>query len=201
MNMKTLSDLFLDELADMYDAEQQLVKALPKMAKAATCPDLKAAIQSHLKETEGHVKKLEQVFQCLDEAAEGQTCEATKGLLEEGEEIAAEFKGSPAINAALIAAAQKVEHHEMASYGCLHEWARVLGNKKAAALLAEILAEEKGANEALTKLAQASSNEEALGESDEEETEEEPVGAGPAKPLRGMRPVNSSRKPAKILVK
>ena len=91
---------------------------------------MKEAIQSHLKETEGHVKKLEQVFQSFDEKAKGKTCEATVGLLEEGDEIAADFKGSPAINAALISAAQKVEHYEMASYGCLHEWAGLLGNKE-----------------------------------------------------------------------
>ena len=121
MNMKTLKNLFLDELADTYDSEQRIVKALPKVAKAATCDDLKAAIQSHLKETEGHVKKLEQVFQCFGEKAKSKTCEATKGLLEEGDEIAAEFKGSPAINAALISAAQKVKHYKITSYKCLHE--------------------------------------------------------------------------------
>jgi ferritin-like metal-binding protein YciE len=165
--MKILKDLFLDELADMYDAERRIVKALPKMAKAATCPDLKSAIQSHLKETEGHVTKLEQVFRSFDQKAKGKTCEATVGLLEEGDEIAAEFKESPAINAALISAAQKVEHYEMASYGCLHEWAGLLRNEEAAGLLLEILDEEKAANETLTKLARASSNEEALGESDE----------------------------------
>ena len=166
MEMKTLKDLFLDELADMYDAEHRIVKALPKLAKAATCPDLKAAIQSHLKETEGHIKKLEQVFQCFGEKAKGKTCEATKGLLEEGDEIAADFKGSPAINAALISAAQKVEHYEMASYGCLHEWAGLLENEKAADLLEDILDEEKATNEKLTELARASSNAEALGETD-----------------------------------
>ncbi len=170
--MKTLKDLFLDELADMYDAERRIVKALPKMAKAATCDDLKGAIQSHLKETEGHVKKLEQVFQCLDAKAKRKTCEATVGLLAEGDEIAADFKGSPAINAALISAAQKVEHYEMASYGCLHEWAGILGNKEAVSLLQQILGEEKAANESLTKLARASSNEEALGESNEKGPEE-----------------------------
>ena len=169
--MKTLKDLFLDELADMYDAERRIVKALPKMAKAATCDDLKKAIQSHLKETEGHVKKLEKVFQSFDEKAKGKTCEATVGLLEEGDEIAAEFKGSPAINAALISAAQKVEHYEMASYGCLHEWAGLLGNEEAAGLLEEILGEEKAANEKLTELARASSNEEALSESSAQGTE------------------------------
>lgn len=169
--MKTLKDLFLDELADMYDAEQRIVKALPKMAKAATCDDLKGAILSHLEETKGHVTKLEQVFDCFDEKAKGKTCEATKGLLEEGNEIAAEFKGSPAINAALIAAAQKVEHYEMASYGCLHEWAGLLGNDEAAGLLEEILEEEKAANASLTELARASSNEEALGDDNDKDAE------------------------------
>ena len=170
--MKTLKDLFLDELADMYDAERRIVKALPKLVKAATCDDLKAAFQSHLKETEGHVKKLEQVFQSFDVPAKGKTCEATVGLLKEGDEIAADFAGSPAINAALIAAAQKVEHYEMASYGCLHEWAGLLGNQKAARLLEDILEQERGANEGLTELARASSNEEALGESPDEDAQE-----------------------------
>jgi len=167
MNMKALQELFLGELADMYDAENRIVKALPKMAKAATSAELKGAFQSHQKETEGHVRKLEEVFQAFGEKAKGKKCEATVGLLKEGDEIAADFKGSPAINAALIAAAQKVEHYEMASYGCLHEWASLLGNVKAAALLQEILEEESIANELLTELALASSNAEALGESRE----------------------------------
>lgn len=172
--MKTLKDLFLDELADMYDAEKRIVKALPKLAKAATSDDLKEAIQAHLKETEGHVTKLEQVFQSFDEKPKGKTCEATVGLLKEGDEIAAEFKDSPAINAALISAAQKVEHYEIASYGCLHEWAGLLGNDEAAALLEAILDEEKAANEGLTELARASSNPEALDEADEAESDNEP---------------------------
>jgi ferritin-like metal-binding protein YciE len=178
--MKTLKNLFLDELADMYDAEQRIVKALPKMAKAATCDDLKGAIQAHLKETEGHVTKLEQVFASFDQKAKGKTCEATVGLLKEGDEIAAEFKGSPAINAALISATQKVEHYEMASYGCLHEWAGLLGNEEAAGLLKGILGEEKAANETLTKLARASSNEEALGESDEKQSADDSEDRGSA---------------------
>jgi len=190
--MKTLKDLFLDELEDMYDAERRIVKALPKLAKAATCDDLKAAFQSHLKETEGHVKKLEEVFQSFDEKAKGKTCEATVGLLEEGDEIAADFKGSPAINAALISAAQKVEHYEMASYGCLHEWAGLLGNEEAARLLQEILGEEKTANETLTELARASSNNEALGESDEQESEARPDKRSGHLP-RGGRPAGTSR--------
>jgi len=192
--MKILKDLFLDELADMYDAEKRIVKALPKMAKAATCNDLKTAIQSHLKETEGHVTKLEKVFQSFDEKAKGKTCEATVGLLKEGDEIAAEFKGSPAINAALISAAQKVEHYEMASYGCLHEWAGLLGNEKAANLIEKILDEEKAANEKLTELARSSSNEEALGEtgSDGSSEDDEAMTEKP-RPTKGRKPAEVSR--------
>jgi ferritin-like metal-binding protein YciE len=197
--MKTLKDLFLDELADMYDAEHRIVKVLPKMAKAATCDDLKGAFQSHLKETEGHVKKLQQVFQCFGEKAKGKTCKATVGLLAEGDEIAADFKGSPAINAALISAAQKVEHYEMASYGCLHEWAGLLGNKEAAGLLQEILDEEKAANESLTKLALAKCNQEALEESDQKGSQDEATSERPANPRRGVRPVSPGRKRAESL--
>lgn len=160
--MKTLEELFMGELADMYDAEKRIVKALPKVAKAATCEDLKGAILAHLEETKGHVTKLEQVFEAFGEKAKGKTCEATKGLLKEGDEIAEEFADSPAINAALISAAQKVEHYEIASYGCLHAWAGLLGNKKAASLLEAILEEEKAADATLNELALASSNQEAL---------------------------------------
>ena len=155
----------MDELADVYDAEQRIVKALPKLAMAATCDELKEAFQTHLKETEGQIQKLEQVFKSFGLKAKAKTCEATVGLLKEGDEIAADFKGSPAINAALIAAGQKVEHYEMASYGCLHEWARLLGKNEAAGLLEEILGEEKAANETLNELAQEKSNQEALGKS------------------------------------
>ena len=163
-NTKTLHDLFMSQLADMYDAEQRIVKALPQMVRAATCNHLKDALLFHLKETEGHVTKLEQVFELFGEKAKGQKCPATVGLLAEGEEIAAAFAGSPAINAALISAAQKVEHYETASYGCLHECAELLGEVEAAALLEQILDEEKAANENLTELAETRSNEEALGE-------------------------------------
>jgi ferritin-like metal-binding protein YciE len=166
--MKTLQNLFLGELADIYDAEQRLVKALPKMAKAATCTHLRDAILAHLEETKGHVTKVEQIFECFDHKAKGKTCKATVGLLEEGAEIAEEYADSPAINAALIAAAQKVEHYEIASYGCLREWAGRLGNQKAADLLEEILEEEKAANASLTELAVSRSNDEALDETDAE---------------------------------
>ena len=197
--MKTLKELFLDELADMYDAEHRLIKALPKMAKASTCDDLKGAFQSHLKETEGHVKKLEQVFRSFGEKAKGKKCEATVGLLEEGDEIASEFKGSPAINAALISAAQKVEHYEIASYGCLHEWAGLLGNKQAAGLLEEILAQEKAADEKLTDLARGSNNEEALAETGQNGSGQESGDKGPVNPRRGIRPLSTRRNRGEVM--
>jgi len=162
--MKMLKELFLSQLADVYDAENRIVKALPKMAKAATCNSLRDAFLSHLKETEGHVKKVEQVFKSFDAKPKAQKCPATVGLLEEGDEIASEFKGSPAINAALIAAAQKVEHYETATYGCLHEWAELLDNEEAARLLQEILKQEEAANSKLNDLALNRSNDEALGQ-------------------------------------
>lgn len=193
MNTKTLADLFLDELADMYDAERRITKALPKLTKAATCPDLKAAFQSHLKETEGHVKKLEQVFQSFGKKAKGKTCEATVGLLKEGDELAAEYKGSPALNAALVGAAQKVEHYEIVSYGCLHEWAERLGNSKAAGLLKQILEEEKKTNESLNELAHSSLNEEALDESGQNRSAEDEPGRKTKAVRRGIRPMSPGK--------
>jgi ferritin-like metal-binding protein YciE len=172
--MKHLKDLFLDELADIYDAEHRILKALPKMIKAATSDDLKEALQSHLEETEGHVTKVEQVFEAFDETAKGKKCDATVGLLEEGDEIAKDNKGEPTINAAIISACQKVEHYEVASYGCLHAWAVKLENNEAAALLEEILGEEKAANDKLTELSDAS-NDEALGDEEGEEVEKTPA--------------------------
>jgi len=162
--MKLLKDLFLDELTDIYDAEQRIVKALPKLAQGATSTKLKDAFLAHLQETKGHVTRLEQVFALIDETAKGKTCEATVGLLKEGDQLAADFKGSPAINAALITAAQRVEHYEIATYGSLHEWAGLLGRKDVAAILETILNEEKAANDTLVALARAKCNEEALHE-------------------------------------
>lgn len=163
IHMKTLLDLFEDELQDIYDAEHRISKALPKMADAATCAQLKAAFETHLQQTKGQIKKLESVFECFGWDPKAKTCEATVGLLEEGDEIAASFEGSPAINAALICAAQKVEHYEIASYGCLQAWAMVLENEAAANLLQEILDEEEATNDALTELSNAK-NIEALGD-------------------------------------
>jgi len=172
--MNTLKDLFLGELADMYDAEHRIIKALPKLIKAATCTDLKDALQTHLLETEGQVTKLEKVFRAFGEKAKGKKCEATVGILKEGDEIASENKGSPTINAAIISAAQKVEHYEIASYGCLHAWASLLGNEEAAELIQEILDQEKGADQTLTELA-PQKNEEALGQTEEAEETSAPA--------------------------
>ena len=168
MNLK---DLFLDELADMYDAENRIAKALPKMAKAATDEDLKTAILDHLEETKGHIEKVERVFAAFDEKAKGKKCKATVGLLEEGDEIASDNKGEPTVNAPIISACQKVEHYEIASYGTLVEWGKLLDNDEALNLLEEILEQEKQANEKLTGLAE-DKNQEALSE-DSEETNED----------------------------
>lgn len=188
--MKTLRKLFLDELADRYDAEKRLVIAMPKMIKAATCVHLQKLMQSHLKETASHVKKLARVFKCFNEKAQAKKCEATIGLLKEGDEIAADFKDSPAINAALISVAQKLEHYEIASYGCLREWAALLGNKEASGLLQEILVEEKAANHSLSELARFKSNAEAEGEGTSADS---CADAKSWNGRRGMRPLNLNR--------
>jgi ferritin-like metal-binding protein YciE len=161
--MKTLKDLFLEELADRFDSEKQLVQAMPKLAEAATCSHFKKLIQTHLKQTEGHVTKLEGIFKTFGETPHTKKCQGTVGLIKEGEEIASHFKGSPAINAALVSAAQKIEHYEIASYGCLQEWAKCLDHDEAAKVLKGILDEEIEANKTLTELARTRSNQEAMG--------------------------------------
>jgi ferritin-like metal-binding protein YciE len=160
--MRTLKDLFLDELADRYDSEKRLVIAMPKMIKAASCKHLRALIETHLMETEGHVTKLEKVFQLFGHKHSANKCEATIGLLAEGVEVATDNKGLPVINAALVLVAQKIEHYEIASYGALREWALLLGNKPASSILKEILGEEKAANKALIEVAAAYCNIQAL---------------------------------------
>jgi ferritin-like metal-binding protein YciE len=162
--MKTLQDLFMTELADMYDAEHRIMRGLSKLAKAAESPDLQEAFLTHMKETEQDMKKVERVFKSFGMKPKAKKCEGIIGVLGEGDEIAQDFKGSPVLDAALIAAAQKVEHYEMASYGCLQEWAELLGNEEAAGILQDILDDEKATDETLTELARASCNEEALGE-------------------------------------
>jgi ferritin-like metal-binding protein YciE len=145
-------------LADMYYCEQQLEKALPKMAKAATHDDLKQAFESHLTETHGHVEKLEQVFEIFGQKAKAKRCPAILGIIDEAEELISDNKKSPTINAALILGGQKAEHYEIASYGTMREWARQLQHEDAADLLGDILAQEKAADTKLTKLAKEHSN-------------------------------------------
>lgn len=149
---KTLQDLFEDTLKDIYFAEKQILKALPKMAKAAQSPALKAGFEKHLQETEGHVERLEQIFELLDRPARGKTCEAILGIVEEGKEIMDEFKGSPALDAGLISSAQAVEHYEIARYGTLKAWARQLGKNDIVALLEATEKEEIATDQALSKL-------------------------------------------------
>jgi ferritin-like metal-binding protein YciE len=160
--MNTLHATFMDELADIYDAEQQLTKALPKMAKAAEDEDLKAGFEDHLTQTEGHINRLEEVFEMFGEKAKGKKCQGMKGLVAEGQELISEEAG----DAALIAAAQKVEHYEIASYGSLKSWAELLGKREAARLLDQTLKEEKQTDDKLTQLAESVVNVE---ESQEEE--------------------------------
>jgi ferritin-like metal-binding protein YciE len=162
--MNTLEELFLDSLADMYYAENQLVKALPKMAKAATYEPLREAFEKHLTETEGHVEKVASVFKAFGKNPKTKKCPAITGIIEEAEEMAAENKKSPTLNAALILAAQKAEHYEIGSYGGLRDWAKMLGNEEAAETLDEILDEEKVADSTLSELAEEHCNEEAIGD-------------------------------------
>lgn len=158
---KQLDDLFLDTLKDIYYAERQILKALPKMAKAAVNPELKAGFEQHHAETEVQVERLQQVFELLGKPARGKTCDAILGILEEGKEIMDEYKGTQALDAGLISAAQAVEHYEMARYGTLATWAKQLGHTEALNLLLETLKEEEATDEKLSTLAKSSVNLEA----------------------------------------
>ncbi len=155
---KTLEDLFHDTLRDIYYAEKKILKALPKMRRAAQSKELKAAFEKHEAQTEGQVERLEQVFEMMGKSARGKTCDAIEGIIAEGEEIADEFKGTPALDAGLISAAQAVEHYEITRYGTLKQWAIELGMKDAAALLDKTLGEEAMTDEDLTLLAQSLAN-------------------------------------------
>lgn len=158
---KVLEDLFLETLKDIYYAEKKLTKALPKMAKAVQSPDLAKAFRHHAEETGVHVERLEQVFGILEKKPAGKTCPAINGLIEEGEEIMKDFKGSPAHDAGLLAAAQAVEHYEISRYGTLRAWADELGWQDVSTKLAATLSEEKQTDKKLTELAEASTNIEA----------------------------------------
>ena len=160
---KTLDDLFHDTLKDVYYAERKILKAFPKMAKAAQAPDLQAAFEKHRDETEVHVERLQQVFEIFGKRAQGKTCPAIDGIIEEGEEILDEYKGTAALDAGLLAAAQAVEHYEMSRYGTLKRWAELLGLADAVKLLDATLNEETATDKALTGLADMLVNEKAMG--------------------------------------
>jgi ferritin-like metal-binding protein YciE len=162
MKLKTLHDLYVDELKDLYNAEHQLLSALPKMAKAASDTRLAKAFTDHLAQTKNQVDRLEEIFKKLDVGPKGKTCQAMKGLLEEGKEAIDHDAEETVRDAALIAAAQRVEHYEMAGYGCVRTFARLLGEDQAADLLQETLDEEGAADKKLTKLAETVINAEAI---------------------------------------
>lgn len=175
----TLHDAFMDELRDTYDAEKQLTKALPKLAKAATSPELRTAFENHLEETRGQVERLEQVFASLDEKVKGKHCDGLAGIIEEGSAVMGEDFDDATLNACLIASGQRAEHYEIAAYGTLVAWARSLGHDEAADLLQETLDEEKAADEKLSALAEGGINEEAAGSRDADS--EPPAAPAPSK--------------------
>jgi ferritin-like metal-binding protein YciE len=166
MKLDTLEQLYINELRDLYSAENQLLKALPKMAKGATSPELKDAFEKHLEQTKGHVERLEQIFEQLDEDPKGKTCHGMKGLIEEGSEILKEDGEESVLDAGIIVAAQKVEHYEIASYGSVRTFANLLNQEEAARLLQSTLDEESETNEILNRLAETIVNPEAVSETE-----------------------------------
>ena len=158
---KELKDLFLDTLKDIYFAEKKILSTLPKMTKAAQSPKLKAAFEKHLAETDGQVERLDQVFASIDETPKGKTCDAVMGIIEEGKEIMDAYKGTPALDAGLLAAAQAVEHYEISRYGTLKTWANELGYKDAVRLLDATLTEEKNTDSTLSQIAESEVNQHA----------------------------------------
>jgi len=176
MKMELLEDFYIEELKDVLDAEKQLTKALPRMAEAATSPELREAFEMHLRETEGQIQRLQKIFKRLEEPVRGKKCKAMAGLLKEAEEFLSEDAVEAIVDVGLIAAAQKVEHYEIASYGCLATYAKLLGLMEDKELLGQTLQEEKATDGKLTVLAESLNVEAAEGElpgSDEEEGEEE----------------------------
>ena len=155
MSVSSMEDLFLDELKDLYSAEKQITKALPKLAKAATSSELRDAFESHLEETRGHVERLEKAFELLGKPSRGKTCHGMQGVLEEGSEVLEDTEKGDVRDAALISAAQRVEHYEIAAYGCVREYATLLGQNKIADLLGETLNEEKAADKKLNGISKS----------------------------------------------
>ena len=173
----TLHDAFIDELRDTYDAEKQLTKALPKLAKAATNAKLRAAFETHLQETQGQIARLEQVFESLDEKVRGKHCDGIAGIIEEGKSIMEEDFDDLAMDACLIAAGQRAEHYEIGAYGTVIAWAEAMGHREAAGLLQQNLDEEKAADKKLTSLAEGGINKQAA-RAAHPEGEREPAMAG-----------------------
>jgi ferritin-like metal-binding protein YciE len=171
MKEAKFEDLFREELEDLYDAEKQIVQALPKMAEAASSEELSEAFQQHLEETQEQVKRLERIFKKMGEQPGGRQCEGMQGLLKEGEKVISEISKSPVLDAALIAAAQKVEHYEISGYGTARTMAEMLGQQDAAELLEETLEEEKATDETLTDIAESIMSGDATDESEEEDEE------------------------------
>jgi ferritin-like metal-binding protein YciE len=195
---KGLRDAFVDEVRDTYDAERQLLKALPKMARAACSPELKAAFTIHLTETEGQIDRLQRVFELLDEKVRGKHCDGIAGIIEEGSSIMEEDFDEATMDAALIAAGQRAEHYEMAAYGTLVAWATTLGESDVAALLQETLDEEKTADLKLSALAEGGMNAAAAGgdetDEDEDDDEDEDVLPVKASPSPGGRSARSAKR-------
>jgi ferritin-like metal-binding protein YciE len=157
----TLHDAFIEELQDVYDAEKQLIKALPKMARAARSDDLRELLEAHLEETRGHVERLDQVFASIEQKPRGKHCEGIAGIIEEGKSMLEEDLDEPTLDACLIASGQRAEHYEMAAYGTLAAWARAMGHDQAADLLDQTLEEEKSADQKLSAIAEGGLNQEA----------------------------------------
>jgi ferritin-like metal-binding protein YciE len=190
MEQNQLKELYVDELRDIYNAENQLIKALPKMAKAAASEELRAGFEEHLEQTKGHAQRLEQIFTALGEKPSGKKCKGMEGLIEEGKEMMEEDLEDEARDAGLISAAQRVEHYEIAAYGCVRTYAKILGEDEAASLLQQTLEEEKETNEKLTELAEkinveaAGSGNEAVEGNEEEGQRQTPSRRGKAKAAR-----------------
>jgi ferritin-like metal-binding protein YciE len=189
----TLHDAFIDELRDAYDAEKQLTKALPKMAKAANSPELRAAFESHLEETRGQIQRLEEVFATLDEKVRGKHCDGMEGIIEEGKSGMEEDFDDNTMDAVLIASAQRAEHYEMAAYGTLIAWAQAMGHTEAADLLQQTLDEEKAADEKLSALGEGGINQEAAGAGQSDDADEDDEEEAPAPKKKAA----AAKKPAK----
>jgi ferritin-like metal-binding protein YciE len=192
---KSLHDAFIDELRDTYDAEKQVLKALPKMMRAASSQELRGAFQSHLEETRGQVDRLEQVFASLGEKVRGKHCDGVAGIIEEGKSIMEEEFDDTTMDACLIAAGQRVEHYEMAAYGTLIAWAQAMGHQDAVDLLQQTLEEEKAADKKLTDIAESGINEEAATAAHpDEDGEDEEEKAPPRRPAAGAKKKSASRR-------